>query len=182
MIFPTIEDTAFVIIDMQEKFLNAISEMSAASDRISVMLKAMNELKCPVMATEQYPQGLGPTIDPLRSLFTPEVTIFDKKAFSVLSDENCRRQLASEGKKNLIICGVEAHVCVLQTALEGLEHSYNVYVPYDCVASRRPSDKETSLSYMRHAGIHVLSSESILFMLLGTSEHPSFKAVSKIIR
>lgn len=182
MEIPTSSDTLFLMIDMQEKFLPAIPRMGDVSRRIGIMLSGMNELKCPVVVTEQYPRGLGATLDSLSSLFMPDVQVFEKTSFSVLGDEECRRAVTSPGRRNLIVTGVESHVCVLQTALDALARNYAVFVPADCVASRHDSDFETSLSFMRTMGIHVLSSESLLFMLLGTSKHPSFKAISKIIR
>ena len=182
MRIPDTDNSIFCIVDMQEKFLPAISEMPAALGRTEILLRAMNELKVPLLVTEQYPRGLGPTLPSLKMLLPEGTPVIEKTSFSCFADKIFREELEKSSRKVLLLAGVETHVCLLQTALEAAAAGYEVYLAEDAVASRRPSDKESALRMMRHAGINVIPSESWIFLLLKDAAHPAFKAISKLIR
>lgn len=183
MLIPEIEKSIFCIVDVQEKFVPAMSEMSETAERIKVMINAMNELKVPIIVTEQYPKGLGATIPELKELLPQETPYLEKTCFSCMGSEAFRVELGRGEKKYLILSGIESHICVFQTAVEAAQHGYEVFLISDAVTSRRISDKETALDMLRNIpGINVVSSETMIFLLLKDASHPSFRAISKIIR
>lgn len=179
---PESSSTVVSLIDMQERLCSAIAESAQILPRIKVLAEAAKTLRIPIVATEQYPRGLGPTLAELRAILPPETKYLEKTAFSCFGEEAYRRETAKTSAKTMVIAGVEAHVCVLQTALDAAERGYDVYVPEDCVASRRASDKNAALACMRSAGIHVVTSEMLIFFFLRNASHPEFKTISKIIR
>lgn len=179
---PDIDSSVIAIIDVQEKFAPAIPGFAECIARLSVLTEAAKELKLPVIITEQYPKGLGKTVREIASSVPENTPYIEKTSFSCLGSDAFRKELARFPKESLVITGVETHVCILQTALNAKERGYEVYVPADAVASRRESDKNAALDLMRHAGIHVVSVEMLILMLLRDSAHPSFRAISKIIR
>jgi len=182
MFMPEIEKSVFCLVDVQEKFVPAIAEMDAVTARIQVMLRAMNELKVSTIVTEQYPQGLGPTIPELKELLPAETPVISKTSFSCFGSEDFRKTIDGMNKNNLILAGIESHICLFQTAIDALEHGFKVFVAEDAISSRRFADKASAVAAMRSAGIHVMPSESIIFMLLRDAAHPSFRTISKIIR
>jgi len=134
----------------------------------------------PVLASEQYPQGLGPTVAPLAGLLgdTPPA----KLTFSCSRDDGQRDAIERRGRDQILVTGIEAHVCVLQTALDLLDAGYEVHVPHDAVSSRRPADKEWALHRMAAAGAVITSTESALFELLERCDTADFKKVAKLIK
>ena len=179
---PESSSTVVTLIDMQERLCSAIAESAEILPRIKVLIEAAKTLGIPIVATEQYPRGLGSTLGELKEILPPETKYLEKTAFSCFGAEAYRRETAKTSAKTMVIAGVEAHVCVLQTALDAVERGYAVYVPGDCVASRRASDKDAALACMRSAGIHVVTSEMLIFFLLRDASHPAFKTISGIIR
>ena len=179
---PESSSTVVTLIDMQERLCSAIAESAEILPRNKVLAEAAKALEIPLLVTEQYPRGLGPTLAGLKEILPPETKYLEKTAFSCFGAEAYRRETAKTSAKTMVIAGVEAHVCVLQTALDAVERGYAVYVPGDCVASRRASDKDAALACMRSAGIHVVTSEMLIFFLLRDASHPAFKTISGIIR
>ena len=181
-VYPKTENCVCVIVDVQAKLLPAMQQPEALLNRVQLLVKGMNELQLPVVVTEQYPQGLGGTVPELAELFTPATRVIAKTSFSCFGEEEFVKAMDIEKRPVLIICGIESHVCVAQTALDALNAGYKVFIASDAVNSRKNSDKETALAFLRHAGCNVISSEAILFMLLKTAKNTSFKAVSKLVR
>ena len=183
MNIPKIENSVFVMVDMQEKLLPVMHKGEECLKRQQVLLRGAEALKLPVIISEQYPQGLGNTVQELKALFQPEWSIVSKTAFSCFGEDLFMEKLKNYPcATNLIISGIESHVCVLQTALNALNNDFQVIVVADAVTSRKPADRDTALQLMAQNGIQVMSSESLLFMLLHSASHPAFKAVSKLIR
>lgn len=182
MLYPNPAETVFCLTDMQEKFLPAIPEMSDAAARIQVFLRGFHELNGTTIVTEQYPKGLGNTLSEIRSLLAPDTKVIEKSSFSSLGDPVFAAQMNRIQPKTLILAGVEAHVCILQTAMDARERGMEVYVACDAVASRKSADRDSALRMMISYGIHVLPVESILFLLIQDSKHPAFRTISKIIR
>ena len=175
-------ETLLCMVDMQEKFAPAIN---AFEDCLSASLKLMaaaKEMNVKVIATEQYPKGLGPTVAPIREYFTETTEVIEKLSFSCFGSEPFRNAVEKSGCKNLVIAGIESHICVLQTALDAAERGFNVFLAADAVSSRKEADKLLALDLLRSKGINVMATESVIFMILGSAESPFFRNVQKIIK
>jgi len=168
-----------VVVDVQER-INAVMADQAHLPRIAVLVEACAALGVPVVATEQYPKGLGPTVPSLATLL-PEPPLV-KETFSCAREPLVRAALEATDRRQAIVVGIEAHVCVLQTALDLVAADFQVHVPHDAVNSRRPADKEWALRRMASAGVVVTATESALFELLERCGTDEFKAVSRMIR
>lgn len=179
---PDIASTTLCVIDIQEKLVPAIACFEELIPRQQLMLKAAAELKLRTIINEQYPKGLGNTINPVRELFHPEWPVIEKTSFSSFGSDAFRSEFSKVPVSSVAIIGIEAHVCVQQTAFDALNSGFEVFVLADATGSRKDSDKQTSLDLMRSQGINVTSVESFLFMLMKEATHPAFKAVSKLVR
>ena len=170
---------ALLVIDVQER-INAVMATQDHIPRTEVLVEACRGLGVPVLASEQYPQGLGPTVESLAALLgdTPP----GKLTFSCARDDGLKRAVEDSGRKQIMVTGIETHVCVLQTALDLLAAGYEVHVPHDAVNSRRPADKEWALHRMASAGAVITSTESALFELLERCDTAEFKTVAKLIK
>jgi nicotinamidase-related amidase len=136
----------------------------------------------PVLVTEQYPQGLGATQAEIRDYLPVDTEIFSKTGFSCCAAEGFLQALQSSGRRQLILCGMEAHVCVLQTALELLKRGFQVYVLVDAVCARRTEHKVIALQRLQQQGVTLSCVESVLFEWLRDAKHVHFKAISSLIR
>lgn len=174
--------TAIVVVDVQERFVPAIKGMDALLPKLSMLLAAAKELSVQVLATEQYPKGLGRTLPQIAALLPEGQPPFEKTSFSCFGSEEFRTALKQKPVKTLVICGVESHVCVLQTALQAIERGFKVFIPADCVASRSDFDRDAALEFLSRAGVRIVTAEAFVFMLLKDAAHPSFKAVSKLVK
>jgi nicotinamidase-related amidase len=172
-------DAALLVIDVQEK-INAVMASQDHLPRIEVLAEAFQGLEVPVISSEQYPQGLGPTVASLATLLgdTPPA----KLTFSCARDAGLRTAVEASARQQIVVTGIEAHVCVLQTALDLLSDGYEVFVPHDAINSRRPADKEWALHRMAAAGAIITSTESALFELLERCDTSDFKMVAKLIK
>lgn len=179
---PDIASTTLCVIDIQEKLVPAIASFETIVPRQQLILKAATELKLRTIVNEQYPKGLGNTINPVRELFQPEWPVIEKMSFSAFGNDSFRSEFSKVPVNAIAIIGIETHVCVQQTAFDALNSGFEVFVLADATGSRKDSDKETSFDLMRSQGINVTSVESFLFMLMKESTHPAFKAVSKLVR
>jgi len=170
---------ALLVIDVQDR-INAVMADQTHLTRIEVLVEACRGLGVPVLASEQYPQGLGPTVESLATILgeTPP----GKLTFSCARDDGLRKTIEGSGRKQIIITGIETHVCVLQTALDLIAAGFEIHVPHDAVNSRRPADKEWALQRMAAAGATITATESALFELLERCDTSDFKAVAKLIK
>ncbi len=170
-----------LLIDIQERLAPATVGGDRAARQAGILLDAAVLLGVPYAISEQYPRGLGPTVAAIRERADP-ARVFDKLHFSCQADDRLADALADAGRTDAILCGMEAHVCVLQTALGLREAGYRVHVAADAVASRTAENCDLALARMRTAGIGIVSTEMVLFEWLGTAGHPEFRAVSALIR
>ena len=172
-------DAALLVIDVQDR-INAVMADQGHLPRIEVLVEACRGLEVPVLASEQYPQGLGPTVESLATILgeTPP----GKLTFSCARDEGLRQTIEDSKRKQIVVTGIETHVCVLQTALDLLAAGFEVHVPHDAVNSRRPADKEWALHRMAAAGAVITATESALFELLERCDTADFKTVAKLIK
>lgn len=145
---------------------------------IQRLIKAANILNIKILGTEQYPKGLGHTIEEL-SIVENNIKIFEKKVFSMLT-EDVKKSIEKE-VKTVILCGLETHICILQTTKELLQMGYEVIVIADGVSSRTIGDKKIALRYLEQIGAQVRTCESVLFELIRTADHPKFKEIQKLI-
>lgn len=175
------DSSQLVIIDMQERLAGAMpaEDMQQVMKNSAILLQAAAQLEVPAIHTEQYPKGLGPTCTALLPLLpAPAVS---KTAFSCCDEPNFQCKLAGD-RPQVILAGMEAHICVLQTALALQEHGRQVFIVEDAVLSRNPLNKANALARLRQAGIIVSNTESVLFEWLGKAEGDTFKTLSKLIR
>jgi nicotinamidase-related amidase len=177
----TAEDTALVIIDIQEKLFRVIHEKEALSENTVKLVKGIRSLDIPVILTEQNPAGLGPTLPEISSML-PDIEPVSKFNFSCCKEEAFLQKLEELQRNQIILCGIETHICVYQTALDLVDMGYEVQVATDCVSSRIPANRETALSRMELEGIMPTTTEMILFEILGTAKHDKFKEISAIIK
>ena len=175
-------DSQLVIIDIQERLAPTISGSEAALKATLLLVAIATRLGVPISVTEQYAKGLGPSVAALRAALPNESATFDKMHFSAMREPEIAAQLAQNGRSSMIICGMEAHVCVLQTALDAKEAGYAVYLAADAVGSRVPFSVETALRRMERAGIHIVTSEMIAFEWLERAGTDDFKAIAPLLK
>ncbi len=175
---------ALAVIDVQERLLPAIPEEPRASvlRNALILIETARALGVPVLASEQYPKGLGPTVPEIRAAIGDRFAPVEKLAFSCGRSPEFRTVLEGTHKRSIVLCGVETHVCVLQTAVDLVSEGYRVFVPADAVASRRPLDWERGLALMDKAGVVVGTTEAFVFQLLERAGTDEFKRISKLLR
>lgn len=175
------EKSCLVLIDVQEKLAAVMHESARMVSNCAILLKAARTLEIPIIWCQQYPKAIGPTVKPLHE-FLEGIEPIDKLCFSCcgapqFADEMERREI-----ETAIVCGIESHVCVFQTAMDLLQKGLYVHVIADATASRTAENKQIGLHRMAAAGAVISSTEMLLFELLRTAEHPQFKGLSKLIR
>lgn len=178
------EDTALIIIDIQEKLIKPMKYGEQVLNNISLMVEAARNLALPVVVTEQYPKGLGKTLPPF-PVSIPDFSPIEKMTFSCCGSEvfiSRIEKLIQAGRDNFIVSGMETHICVLQTVLDLLGKGYRVHVPDDAVCSRRKQNWLRALSMMDKAGATVSCTETIIFQLYGRAGTPEFKEISKLLK
>jgi nicotinamidase-related amidase len=172
-----------VVVDVQERLFNAM-DAERRDDMVAnvkILVSAARRLDVPVLVTEQYPKGLGRTLPELRSLLgdTPP---FEKTAFSCCGAEGFMDRMRVLGADHVILTGIEAHVCVLLTALDLLTRGLRVSIVADAVCSRRPANLEIGLGQARQASAVVTATETVVFQLLGGAGSDAFRELSKLLR
>jgi nicotinamidase-related amidase len=173
------EDTALAVIDVQEKLIPLVPEHQRIVWNIRRLIDGAALLGLPILATEQYPKGLGATVPELRSRLSD---IADKVAFSSCGCEAFCRQLAAAKLHKVLVCGIEAHVCIQQTALDLVANGYRVYVAVDAVGARYEIDFEIALRRFELAGVTLTTTEAALFEWCRESVTPEFKQISALVR
>lgn len=173
------ESTLLMIVDVQTRLMPVIHEAERVEQNAVLLAQAANELKIPVLITEQNPRHLGQTIEPLRP-FAPE-TPMEKMRFSACTD-SVNAAIAASERKTILLCGVEAHVCVLQTALDLLRQEYSVFVARDAISSRTPQNAEIGWQRMLRAGAVPTSAESAVFELLEEAGTAEFRTMLRLVK
>jgi len=176
------DDALLFVIDIQAKLLPAIHEADAVVDACRLMIRAAGVFDMPIVLTEQYRKGLGPTVPGIAELLEPVgVQPIDKVLFSGYTPE-VRDALQAAGRSRIVVIGIESHVCVQQTVLDLLRVDYKVWVCADAVGSRRPIDREMALHRMRQAGALVTTAESAIFELTRQAGTDRFKQILEIVK
>jgi nicotinamidase-related amidase len=179
----TEQDSVLVLIDIQERLAaamaNGVRERLIA--QVSILLNAAKVLSVPVIVTEQYPKGLGPTELELKSLLSEAVPIIEKTSFSSVKADGFLEAITDTKRTQIILTGMETHICIVQSALDLQQQGYQVFVVEDAVSSRSALNQDNALHRMRQAGIIISNVESIVFEWLGDAKHREFRRLSKLI-
>jgi nicotinamidase-related amidase len=176
-----ISNSVLILIDVQEKLARVMHEKEALLANLEKLVKGIVVLKVPVVATEQYPQGLGPTLPQIASLI-PDFQPIPKMAFSCLIDEKVSVRLESLHRRQAIVCGIEGHVCVYQTVCDLISRGYDTRVVADAVSSRTLENRQIALEMMRQCGAQLTSTETVLFELLRMAGTDTFREISRIVK
>jgi nicotinamidase-related amidase len=174
------KSTAFIQIDIQEKFKPAIHKFDEVISNAKILVQSSGFLDVPLIVTEQYPKGLGKTVSEIE--LPANTPIIEKLHFSCFGNQEFMGKIKELKLKSIILFGVEAHVCLLKTALDALKQNLEVYLVADAVSSRTPENKAIAIERMRQSGVFIVSTEMILFQLLDYSGTDDFKAISKLIK
>ena len=174
--------TALAVIDVQESFRPHIPDFAELAARVALVAHAARLLGVPVVVTEQYPKGLGRTAPEITAVLPDGFEPVEKTAFSSCGAQEFVARLEEVGTRHVLICGIEAHVCVNQTTHDLLARGFQVHLLTDCVASRAEHNKQIGLSKMFRSGALPSSTELALFELLRDARHEQFKAIQKLIK
>ena len=175
------ENTIALIVDYQTRLVPAMSDIGTLIHNSAILLKGLGILGIPAIITQQYTRGLGETVPEILDA-AGDCPIFDKITFSCYQDKEIRSAIRSSGRKTVIVCGIESHVCVLQTVIDLLGDGYRVVLVEDCIDSRKPSDKATALIRARQEGALITSYEAILFELTHIAGNDRFKQISNLVK
>jgi len=175
------ENTSALIIDVQERLLPAMWEKEMLLKNCLTLVQGLVELQVPLVVTQQYTKGLGETVAEIRSAI-PGFGYIEKRDFSCCDEPAVVEKLKQTGAQNVIIFGIESHVCVLQTAVDLKDAGFNPIVVMDAVSSRTVESRELAKERFRFEGIMMTSVESVLFELTRSSAAPEFKSISKLIK
>lgn len=176
------ETTGLLLIDAQEKLFYQVESSCEVVGTLFKVISGFQIMHLPIMVTEQYPQGLGATIAPLKNLLGSNQKYLSKTTFSCLGDPQIRQAILALPITQWVLCGLEAHVCVLQTAKELLAEGKQVVVLNDAITSRSVYDFSTAIAEMRDCGARISSTETVLFELLRDSKAVEFKQLSQLFK
>lgn len=177
---PIRNQTALLVIDIQERLMPVIKQRELTITNTNTLLKGAEIFSLKTIITEQYPKGLGNTCKEI--ILPQEHELFEKICFSCIQSEPLLKELKVGGIKDLVVCGVEAHICVLKTVLEAIQLGFTVHVVADAISSRATENKQLAIERMRQSGAYIVSTEMILFMLLNEAGTAEFKAISQLIK
>lgn len=173
--------SALLVVDVQEKLVPAIPDSDAVIEQAGRLVDAARRLDVPVAASEQYPRGLGHTVEPLRGRLHDAARI-EKSTFDALRAPEVARWLRESGRDQVVFVGTEAHVCVLQTAFGGMGRGYRAFVVADAVGSRAAENRELALARLRAGGAGVVSTEMVIFEWLERAGTDAFRDVVPLVR
>lgn len=176
-----IENSCLVIVDVQGKLAQLMHDKERLFGNLEVLARSANMLDMKIVVCRQNPKALGPVIDELLP-HLEGVEPADKFVFSCCGSDEFNSQLEAANARNVILCGIESHICVTQTAIDLIDKGYVVHVIADAVSSRTESNKKIGIKRMEQEGARVSSTEMVLFELLKTAEHPKFRDIAKLIK
>lgn len=177
----TKENTTALFIDFQERLYPAMNEKETLLRNTKILVEGLKVLGVPMAFTQQYTKGLGETLEELKSLVA-DFSPIEKTDFSCLGAEEYTAFLQLHNSKTIILCGIEAHVCVMQTAVDLKEAGFNPIVITDCITSRSALSKENAIDRFRYENIMTATYESILFELTRSAKDEAFRAISKLVK
>ena len=174
--------SAFLIIDMQEAFRANISDFDRYANRIAIAARGAQLLNVPIIVTEQYPKGLGHTASEIRQVLPSTIDIIEKTTFSSCGAQQFQARLERGRRNQILVAGIEAHICVNQTVHDLLASGFQVHLLTDCIASRNETDRMAAFQKMHSSGAIASSVEMALFELMRDSMHEQFKAIQGLIK
>ena len=174
--------TALLVVDVQEAFRTAMSDFDALASRIAIAVRGFQILERPVFVTEQYPKGLGHTAGEIRYVLPPDFEFIEKTAFSSCGAAVLEESLRAGGSSQIVVCGLETHICVNQTSHDLLDRGFEVHLLTDCVASRFDRDKQAGLAKMLASGVVSTSVEMALFEIMRDARHEKFKEIQLLVK
>lgn len=177
------QDSLLVIVDVQQRLTAAMPAgiRERVIGQVKILLTAARVLAVPVVVTEQYPKGLGPTEPELMSQLEENTVVIEKTSFSCMNVADFCTQVDKTACKQIVLTGMESHICILQTALDLQAQGHQVFVVEDAVSSRSKANQYNSLQRLRHAGVVITNVESVIFEWLGDAKHPQFKTLATLI-
>lgn len=174
-------DSLLLVIDPQEKLVRMIHNREEVVDTIRRLLRFASIFSLPVLLTEHYPQGLGYTVEEVKEVL-PAYRPVIKRIFSCFGVPEFEEALRQEGRKRLLVCGIETHICVCQTVLDALHRGYLVQVVSDAVGTRKPDDHHAALERMRRAGATITTSEALIYEITFRADGEEFKKVLELVK
>jgi nicotinamidase-related amidase len=178
----TREQSALVVVDVQQSFLDPVYEKERVVERSQFLIRCANVLGVPILATVQYAERMGGTIAAISELLPSSCPTTDKLCFSCFGAEEFARNLQTTGRKQVILCGIETHICVNQTAHDLLHAGYTVGIPFDAVSSRDKKNHKNALRRMEAAGAIIANTESVVYEWMYESGSAEFKDILKIVK
>ncbi|MEM7347768.1 MAG: hydrolase [Chloroflexota bacterium] len=175
-------NTALLVIDVQNRLAQVMNEKEALLTNLERLIQGAQLLGLPILWTEQVPEKLGPTVPTLNELLSESNEPISKHTFSCCRNETFTAQLEALNCKNILVTGIETHICVYQTCLDLLETNHEIQLVVDAVASRTDANKTLGIQRLSTAGATLTSTEMALFELLGDAKDPQFRAISKLIK
>ena len=176
-----IEKCCLVVVDVQGKLAQSMYGKEALFNNIQILIKSAKILSVPILWCQQAPEALGPTLPQIAQLLTGTEPL-DKATFSCCGLEEFNSRLDTLARRQVLLCGIETHVCIYQTVVDLLERSYDVNLIIDAVSSRTLENKRIAINRMEAMGVNISCTEMALFELLRTAEHPQFKQIAKLIK
>lgn len=173
-------NTTVICIDLQEKLVNMLQNGAEVAQNASKLMKAVQILNLDSIVSEQYPSGLGSTIDEIKSI--KDFITVEKTTFSAFKTAEFKQKFDRFQNKNIVIFGIETHICVFQSVIDLIDMGYNVFVVCDCCASRNDLNHKTALELMKQHGAKIVTLEILLFDLIKGSKHPNFKEIQGLIK
>lgn len=175
-------NTFLVIVDMQEAFRSAIGDWALITSNIAAAVSGFRLLEIPIIVSEQYPKGLGRTVEELLFTLPDDLGVIEKTTFSAGRSEAFNARIRELERRQVVLCGIETHVCVNQTAHDLLDQGFSVHLLLDCVGSRFEHDKKAGVKKMFSSGVVPSSLETALFELMRDSKHPRFKEIQALVK
>ena len=179
------DKSQLLVVDVQDKLLDAMSGKTRSVERCVRLIQAAKALEIPITVSEQYPRGLGPTVDAIRFVLPNSASVMDKVEFSCVKNDAIRDRLHAlrrQGRQQVVICGIEAHVCVMQTAIDLENCGFDAFVVADAVSSRSKTSKRLALARLSKAVADIVDSEMVLFEWLGRAGTPEFKQLQALVK
>ena len=176
-----IANACLIVVDVQGKLAELMHEKEDLFKNIEILIKTAKILEIPILCCRQVPKALGPTVPRIAELLA-DCQPIDKATFSCCGEENFKTALTALNRRQIILTGIETHVCIYQTATDLLAEGYSVHLPADAVSSRTLANKQIPLQRLTAQRANITSTEMTLFELLKTAENPSFKQIEKLIK
>ena len=177
----TVENSVLLVVDIQGKLAQIMHDRDALFSNVKKMIKGAQILGVPIIWVEQNPQGLGPTVPEIRELLAG-LSPVEKFSFSCWGEKSFVDELKSLGRRQVLLAGIEAHVCIYQTAMDLMEGGVDVTVVADAVSSRTEQNRQIALTRLAAEGAHISSTEMALFELLRTAKHPRFREIARLVK